>query len=143
MFTPQKLDKIREDMKLALSMVESTHNLQFEIGKFTYRSHTFKVSLEAAIGKNGEDANLAKTTWDMECYAFGFTQSDFGRKFKTATGKYYTITNIRPRATKRPICATDEEGTEFIFRAEQVKTALSREDDMVTLKIVEKGDKDD
>lgn len=126
MLTNIKLEEIRKDMKLALSMVESTHNLQFEIGRFTYGSHTFKVSLEAAIGKNGKDADLSKTRWDKECYAFGLVQSDFGKEFMSFNGRVYTITDIRPRATKRPIVAENDEGTSFIFRAEQVKSGLSR-----------------
>ena len=128
MFTPQKLDEIRKDLKLALSMVESSHNLEFSIGKITYGRYTFKVSLEAAMGKDGEEANLAKTKWDLECYAFGLKQSDFGKQFKSSTGKMFTIIDIRPRATKRPVVAADNDGNEFIFRAELVKTALTREE---------------
>ncbi len=126
MLTSQKLEVIRKDMKLALSMVESTHNLEFDIGKITYGSHTFRVSLEAAIGKDGEEANLARTKWDKECYAFGLTRADFGKKFISFNGTIYTIVDIRPRATKRPIVAENDEGTSFIFRAEQVKTGLER-----------------
>ena len=125
MLTSQKLETIRKDMKMALSMVEATHNLEFNIGKITYSSHTFRVSLEAAIGKNGEEANLAQTKWDKECYGFGLTRADYGKRFES-NGKFYTIVDIRPRATKRPIVVKDDQGTEFIIRAEIVKTALTR-----------------
>ena len=126
MLTSQKLELIRKDMKTALSMVEATHNLQFNIGKITYSSHTFRVSLEAAIGKNGEEADLARTKWDKECYGFGLTRADFGKRFKSHSGKMLTIIDIRPRATKRPIVVVDDEGNEFITRVEQVKTALNK-----------------
>lgn len=124
MLTSQKLDQIRVDMKLALSMVESTHNLEFEIGKMTYGSHTFKVTLEAAIGKDGEEADLAKTKWDKECYSFGLKRENFGKKFKLSTGVIYTIVDIRPRSTKYPIIAEDSSGASFKFRATTVKMGL-------------------
>ena len=124
MLTSQKLDLIRKDMKLALSMVESTHNLEFEIGKMTYGNYTFKVTLEAAIGKDGEEADLAKTKWDKECYSFGLKREDFGSKFKLTNGKIYIITDIKPRSTKFPIIAEDSFGESFKFRATSVKMGL-------------------
>jgi hypothetical protein len=126
MLSTRMLNKIREDMTLALSMVEATHNIQFKIGKITYSSYTFSCKLEAGLAKEGTEANIEKNIWDKDAYMFGFTKEDFGKSFKDLNGKIYTITAVNTRRTKMPITAIDHLGTSYKFRSELVKTGLTR-----------------
>lgn len=124
MLTSQKLETIRKDMELALSMVESTHNLQFKIGRMTYSRSTFSCKIEAGMSIDGGEANIEKNLWDKDCYMFGLHKDDFGKRFKTIQGDVYTIEGIRSRKTKYPIVGKDMIGNSYKFRAPAVVTGL-------------------
>lgn len=81
-----------------------------------------KVSLTFLLG----DAKAsARAEFDLFARRLGLGAADYGRTFQFAGhGRTYTISGIKPRARKRPILATAEDGRTYVFEAEAVVRQL-------------------
>ena len=129
MLTDYLLKTIRKDIETALSMVEATHNMKFDIGRITYQSNTFTCKLKAAISNDGQDVDFGRANWDAHCRRFGFTKNDFGKSFESSTGRNFTICGIAERSTKYPILGkSHEDGEVYKHQVRVVMRELAKED---------------
>lgn len=69
------------------------------------------------------DVDSGQIEWDRYCGRYNLTPGDYGRTFRHR-GQTYMLRGFRPRAPKRPISATANDGRTFSFPLEIVRSAL-------------------
>lgn len=110
-FTPPAVREIAADIKEALAAVEAKHGITFTTGGVSYNDSTFRVKVEAALGRG---VDVGKKDWDTYCRRFGFEPEHYGKKF-TSNGREFTVSGIKPRSSKYPILATSSNGKTYKF----------------------------
>ncbi len=96
-----------------------------ERGKVKYDDLAGTVEITILLTEEGAKG---RAQVDFEVYAsgFGLYADDFGKEFDHGDHTF-RIVGIRPRATKRPIIATRDDGKSFTFEDGYVRKALGRE----------------
>lgn len=93
-------------------------------GSYDELSYTKKIKLqvkETESGKSGAAAEFAR-------YApmFGLPEDAFGKTFISSSGTRFRINGIRPKATRAPVIAINDNGVAYKFSAETVKFCLNK-----------------
>lgn len=112
----QNLVQFRKDFDSAIKALEEKYELDISLGNIGYRENSFSAKLTAY--KKGLD----KAEWNWYCDQYGFKPEDFGKTF-FYSHKRYTIIGIM-RGSKYPILAKREDGKEFNFTPEAIKSNL-------------------
>lgn len=109
----------------AVKEIEKNYGVSLELGSGSYGSSNATIKLE--ISDVAEDGTVStKEAEAFKDYAFqhGLKEEDLGRSFE-CSGKTFTITGYKPRATKRPITCVDEKGAGYVFAISTVKRLLT------------------
>lgn len=110
-------------MNEALAPVAERFGVTLKLGGGTMypAEGLFRPKFEAQLG----DAD--KRTWDALCGQLwpALEPDDFGRAI-TVQGRTFTLCGINPKARKRPVLATGDDGKTYTFPEASVVVALGR-----------------
>lgn len=123
-FDKPTLRLMRPSIEKALSVLEAEFGIKVQLrgASFTETDVTYKFEL-AIINSNGQAETKSVTDFKNLAHHFGLDPADLGRKFK-CQGEEYTISGLKPGASKRPILATNRTGKTFVFPVTLVKAGL-------------------
>lgn len=91
----RSLNQFRRDLEEALAPLEAKYAVDIKAGRISYELNEFRCSLN--VRKKGLDDHI----WEHNCGAYGFEQSDLGRRFRYKND-YYTIKGLNLKA-KHPV----------------------------------------
>jgi hypothetical protein len=128
-FTPAVCKEIAARVAKALNDLGNELGVEIKPHGGSYTSGSYTMKLEFAIlNENGVASTRSAEDFKMSAFLFGLKSDDLGRAFRSG-GRLFLISGLRPRATRRPVVAScTESGKEFCFSAEDVKRALSFND---------------
>lgn len=118
---------LRAALEEAVKSVEETHKIKIKIGNMGYSANGDNVSIKVeAVAEGGND----KYATDYNRYRSMHNLPRLGTIIQTG-GKVFKLVGFKPRATKYPVIAQDENGDRFRLPIDVVQYA----------EIIEKGNK--
>lgn len=125
---------IQVDLQKSISNVMNKYNLtDVTLGRIVFDKDNFGFHTKIYCRIPEDDqVEIGRKLWDHNASSFGFSKTDFGRRFKNSKGDNFTITGWtdRTKNTKEKgfahILATDDSGDTIKFYDEDVKKYLKR-----------------
>ena len=118
----KEFEVFRLEVKEALKGISEKYNFNIEAGSIKYTDINFDMTLKITEKEvNGKSYELLE--FEKYCSMYGLKSSDYGKKF-TSNGKTFTLSGFKPRATKLPVIAIDENGQGYKFTVETVKRLM-------------------
>lgn len=115
----QRAEKAVQD-----ALTEFGVNVKLKGGSFMHNNYTFKMEV-ATVAADGTVVNREISDFKQLAALYGLKSEDLGRRFRPAgSHKIYTITGLKVKSRRFPILGKDENGKEFKFPTEVVKTTL-------------------
>jgi hypothetical protein len=123
-FSPNGIDRIKEDMRVALKSVEEKYGVLFQLGNVSYSDNEFTTKVQCFVNTNGT-ANPAQLEFNKLAPFFGLLISDYGKPF-IVEGIVYRITGLKKANRKYPIIAETADGKSYKFSTELVLPRILR-----------------
>ena len=118
-----QFDCFRNEVNEALRELAEKYNFDIKASKIKYDDTsmdlTVKINDKEVSGKSFE-----QTEFERMCSWYGLTPEDYGRQFMS-NGNKFTLCGFKPRATKMPILARNENGQGYKFTEESIKRLIN------------------
>lgn len=114
---------IRDEVKKTLQELAEELGLFINTGSGTFSPSEFTIRLNISLQEGFDGKSGAQAEFERHSFGFGLKDKWFGKKFSYG-GEIFTISGIRPKATKNPVLATNSKGKEFIFPVDIVKVMM-------------------
>lgn len=114
---------VRDEVKKTLRELAEQLGLFISTGSGTFSSSELTIRLNISLQEGFDGKSGAQAEFERHAFAFGLKDNMFGKKF-TYGGEIFTISGIRPRATKNPVLGTNSKGKEFIFPVDFIKVSM-------------------
>lgn len=104
----------------ALEAFAKQHGLAVDVtGSIPYTDSTMTIKLTFTATTTTTSEPKKVRDWNDHAEHYGFKQTDLGQPFRCG-GKIFTITGLRPDATKNNVIAASPRGKEYVFPANTV-----------------------
>lgn len=117
-FDKLKIERIIEDINLALASVEDKHKILFDLGNCSFDAQKFTLKLSSFIQEDGvEDAAYAEFL--LLAHFYGFKKEDYGKTF-IMNEKSYKIVGLKKSNRKYPVILDCSDGKSYKMSTEMV-----------------------
>ena len=118
-------------IEAALEAVGKELGVSFQIPDFRFKTNTGTVKIKfGMINESGKPINKLEDDFKIHFLSHGIPEEYLGKQFKVS-GRQFTLTGYRPKATKRPFVGKSERGKEYIFTKNDVLRGFERNDESI------------
>ena len=123
MLTKKEFALFRKEAEQALQEIAMKYDVNIKAGNISYTNTNFNLKLEVTKKDIG-GKTFEQVEFEKHCIMYGLKPEHYKKEF-TMNGEKFAITGFKPRATKMPILAVNQEGKSYKFRADIVKRLLA------------------
>lgn len=116
----QKLDKIRQDLDLALVAVAASNGVTFKVGNMRYSDTEVTITIKALNTEGMTVEEFAKEDWDRNCFLLDLEKEHFGRSFQS-NGHRFKVVGLKLSNRMYPVVAETPSGKRYKFKPVDVK----------------------
>lgn len=130
MFNRTNVKKLRTDLNTEFEKIGKKLGLTLNFGNITFDSSEVRFKLHIHERVAGASPEKQKMNADMmnfakKCCKYNLMPSDYGKTFKSLTGKTFKIVGLNTRAQRYPIICEDvSTGKKYKIPAHQVQCGL-------------------
>jgi len=119
------VNELCDKIQMLLDKRDFGDNIEIKVGGGSFSTNSATIKLEISEVVDGKVITKEAESFAANARIYGLDPEDLGRKFQLGDD-VYTVTGLKPRASKYPILATSENnGKSYKFPADTVARQLT------------------